>query len=226
VATAAIGDNARVTLPDDAMAQLPSLRTMPVQARGRDKLARMLEVADRLIATEGADAITTTRIATEAGISVGSVYRYLPHRGAIIEALAQYYLALLEERMDGLVESLRNVGDDVDVVGTAVDAFADFYRVHPGFRALWFGRHMTAEALELDRAHKRRMAERIRDLLVARGVGRADRRTLRVSQVIQLSTDAVMQEAFRISPDGDEALLEQLKALVRGYLAQLAQLDE
>jgi len=210
-----------VTLPDDAMAQLPSLRTVPVQARGRDKLVRMLEVADRLIATEGADAITTTRIAAEAGISVGSVYRYLPNRGAIIEALAQYYLSRLEERMDALVEATRVAGPEDDLVGPAVDAFADFYRGNPGFRALWFGRHMTAEAVELDRAHKRRMAERIRDVLVARGLGRNDRRTLRVSQAIQLATDAVIQEAFRSSANGDKALLEQLKTMVRAYLAEL-----
>lgn len=212
-----------MSVPGDAMAQLASLRTMPVQARGRDKLARMLEVADRLIATEGADAITTTRIAAEAGISVGSVYRYLPHRGAIIEALAQHYLSLLEERMDALVAVVGS-GEwaEADIVGLAVDAFAEFYRVHPGFRALWFGRHMTAEALELDRAHKLRMAERIRALLVARGIGRNDKRTLRVSQAIQLATDAVMQEAFRISPNGDKALLEQLKVMIGAYLGELA----
>src|SRR3954454_11994851 len=150
-----------MSVPDDAMAQLASLRTMPVQARGRDKLVRMLEVADRLIAVEGADAITTTRIAADAGISVGSVYRYLPNRGAIIEALAQFYLGRLEERMDELVANLAGAGagagtdppDDAgDPVGPAVDAFAAFYRANPGFRALWFGRHMTAEVLELDRA--------------------------------------------------------------------------
>ena len=212
-----------MTVPDDAMTQLGSLRTRPVQARGRDKLARMLEVADRLIATEGADAVTTTRIAAEAGISVGSVYRYLPNRNAIIEALAQHYLGLLEEEMDALVAAVGpDEEDEPDLVGRAVDAFAAFYRAHPGFRALWFGRHMTAEALELDRAHKLRMAERIRALLVARGLGRDDRRTLRISQTIQLSTDAVIQEAFRTSPKGDKALLEQLKAMLRGYLAELA----
>jgi AcrR family transcriptional regulator len=206
---------------DDPMSQLASLRTMPVQARGRDKLARMLAAADALIATEGADAITTTRIAAEAGISVGSVYRYLPHRGAIIEALAQYYLGLLEEQMEALAADAEGRPDD-DVVSAAIDSFAAFYRDHPGFRALWFGRHMTAEALELDRAHKLRMAKRIRALLVARGLGRNDKRTLRISQVIQLSTDAVMQEAFRSSAKGDKALLEQLKLMVRGYLTVLS----
>ena len=206
---------------DDAMAQLASLRTMPVQARGRDKLARMLAAADRLMATEGADAITTTRIAAEAGISVGTVYRYLPHRGAIIEALAQHYLGLLEQRMDSRVADAV-VRPEADLVSYAIDAFAAFYRDHPGFRALWFGRHMTEEALELDRAHKLRMAERIRALLIARGLGRKDKRTLRISQVIQLSTDAVMQEAFRSNPKGERALLEQVKLMVRGYLAELS----
>ena len=211
-----------MSVPDDAMAQLAGLRTRPVQARGRDKLARVLEVADHLIATEGADAITTTRVAAEAGISVGSVYRYLPHRGAIIEALAQYYLGLLEQQMDALVVLVRSADwAERDVVGDAVDAFADFYRTHPGFRALWFGRHITAEVLELDRAHKLRMAERIRTVLAGRGLGRNDRRTLRLAQVIHLSTDAVMQEAFRADPAGDRALLDQLKVMLRAYVADL-----
>src|SRR5438128_1429102 len=94
----------RVTVDAD----MASLRTVPQQARGRDKLSRMLEAADRLMAAEGADAITTTRIAAEAGISVGTVYRYLPHRGAIIEALAIHYLAVLEAQIDALIENLRS----------------------------------------------------------------------------------------------------------------------
>src|SRR5436305_6868529 len=43
------------------MAARASLRTVPSQARGKDKLARALDAADHLMATEGADAITTTR---------------------------------------------------------------------------------------------------------------------------------------------------------------------
>ncbi|MGF7238567.1 MAG: TetR family transcriptional regulator [Frankia sp.] len=213
-----------MTVPDDAaMAQIASLRTMPQQARGKDKLARMIDAADRIMASEGADAITTTRIATEAGISVGSVYRYLPHRGAIIETLAQHYLGLLEDQLELLIAGLESGSwGQVDLVGEAVDAFAEFYRAHPGFRALWFGRHLTAETQELDRAHKLTMATRLKTVLVAREIGRDDPWTLRVSQVIQLSTDAVIQEAFRADPNGDDALLDQLKTMIRGYLAELA----
>jgi AcrR family transcriptional regulator len=207
---------------DGAMSQIASLRTVPRQARGKHKLTLMIHAADAIMASEGADAITTTRVAREAGISVGSVYRYLPHRGAIIEALAHHYLALLEDRMESLVAAVESGSwEQVDPVGAAVDVFAGFYRANPGFRALWFGRHLTAETRDLDRAHKLTMATRLRTVLVAQGVGREDTATLRVGQVIQLSTDAVMQEAFRADPNGDEDLLDQLKTMVRAYLAEL-----
>jgi AcrR family transcriptional regulator len=204
------------------MAQVASLRTVPQQARGRDKLARMLAAADLIMATEGADAITTTRIAADAGISVGSVYHYLPHRGAIIEALAAHYLGLLEDQMDRLVAMLRTQqAPRADLVGDAVDVFAEFYREHPGFRALWFGRHLTAETRELDHAHKQRMALGIRSVLVAQGIGRNDKKTLRISLAVQLATDALLQEAFRASPNGNTALLNELKTMIASYLAAL-----
>ena len=199
-----------------------ALRVVPRQARGRAKVARVLEAADRIVASEGAEAITTVRVAAEAGVSIGSLYRYLPHREAIIDSLAQHYLALLEERMDQLVEQASLLADDLDFVDTGVDAFADFYRRHPGFRALWFSRHLTEQTRELDRTHKLAMAHRLRALLVASGLGRNDKATLRISQTVQLTADALIQEAFRTDPRGDRALLQQLKILLRSYLDAVA----
>lgn len=196
-----------------------TLRVAPKQARGKEKIARVLAAADQLAAAEGADAITTIRVAAEARISVGSLYRYLPNREAIIESLARHYLGLLEAQMDALV-SAQPAGDQV---GAAIDAFADFYRTHPGFRALWFSRHLTEETRALDRTHKSVMAHRIRDMFAAQGFGGTDDTDLlQVARAVQLSTDALIQEAFRINPDGDRALLDQAKIMTRSYLAALA----
>ena len=46
----------------------------------------VLDAADKVLAAEGADAFTTTRIAVVAGIPVGSVYHYFPDKAAIVEA--------------------------------------------------------------------------------------------------------------------------------------------
>ena len=59
------------------------------------------------MATEGAEALTMIRVAAESGVSVGSLYRYLPNREVIIESLARHYLGLLEAEMDTLVERVR-----------------------------------------------------------------------------------------------------------------------
>jgi DNA polymerase len=64
---------------------------VPTQARSRERLRRVLDAADELLATEGADTFTTNRIAAVAGIPVGSVYRYFPDKEAIVEALATRY---------------------------------------------------------------------------------------------------------------------------------------
>jgi AcrR family transcriptional regulator len=211
---------ARKTPPAGAPSAGPALRVVPQQARGKDKIARVLAAADQIMATEGADAITMIRLAAESGVSVGSLYRYLPNRETVIESLARHYLGLLEQQMDSMIEAVRLDPVD-DLVDAGVEIFAEFYRSHPGFRALWFSRHLTEETRELDRAHKLVMAQRLRDLLVAQNIRQGNEITLQIGQTIQLTTDAILQEAFRTNPSGDPSLLAQLKVMIRSYLAVL-----
>src|SRR3954468_21993062 len=128
----------------EAAAEIPRLRRVPRQARSRARLQRMLDAADALLATEGAAALTTTRVAEAAGVSVGSLYQYLPDKGAIVEALARRYLAEFEEVMDKVVERAASESWD-DPVGVLIDTFAEHYRRRPGYRALWFGRNLGEE---------------------------------------------------------------------------------
>lgn len=48
---------------------------------------RILQAAVRVLGDEGALGFTTTRVADEAGISVGSLYQYFPNKHAIVSAL-------------------------------------------------------------------------------------------------------------------------------------------
>ncbi|WP_372662739.1 TetR/AcrR family transcriptional regulator [Amycolatopsis kentuckyensis] len=193
---------------------------VPRQARAREKLARVLEAADRLLAEEGVEALTTTRVAAAAGVSVGTLYQYLPDRDAITEALADGYLARLEDLMTAFTDqAARETWGDP--VGLLVDAFAALYRAEPGFRALWLGRGLTAATREADIAHKRVMAAGVHRVLVAQGRLRDDEAAATACRTAFLAADAVIQEAFRADPDGAAALLDQLKAMLRAYLERL-----
>ena len=205
---------------DRGPAETP-LRRTPRQARSRQKLALVLEAADRLLATEGAEALTTTRVAAEAGVSVGALYQYLPDRDAIVDTLADQYLTRLEALMDSFAERAARESWP-DPVAVLVDAFAGLYRSEPGLRALWFGRHLTERTREADRVHKQAMAAGVHRILVAQGLLGDDAGAAVACRTAFLAADAVIQEAFRAEAGGAADLLDHLKTMLRAYLDGLA----
>ncbi|MGW1274458.1 TetR family transcriptional regulator [Streptomyces sp. NPDC002491] len=196
------------------------LRRTPRQARSRARLALMLEAAERILVAEGVEALTTTRVAAEAKVSVGSLYQYLPDRNAIIDALATGYFARLEGVMDDLVRAAAQERWD-DPVGVLIDTYAEVYRTEHGFRALWFGSGLTERTRAADREHKGRMADGIRRVLRALGVTGDDESLARAGHTAILAADALAQEAFRRAPEGDALLLDEAKTMLRAYLTAI-----
>jgi AcrR family transcriptional regulator len=198
----------------------PSLRRVPQQARSRALIQRVLDAAEALLAREDADALTTTRIATDAGIAVGSLYQYFPDKGAIVDALARRYLDEFERMMEQQAE--RAVAERWDdLPGRLIDAFADRYRSEPGYRALWFGRDFTPELREADRLNKRALAERVRRMVVDTGLAPDSDRLGNMCRAAVLIADALLQEAFRGNPGGHPALLDEAKRILRLYFADV-----
>ena len=194
------------------------LRRIPQQARSRERLLQGLAAADRILVSEGPARLTTTRVAAEAGVSVASLYQYLPDRDAIIETLAETYLHRLETRMRLLLE-LSGRRTWSDPVGILFDTFVDAYRVEDGFRALWFSRSLTEATQAVDREHKLRMTRMLRSILTAQGIADSPRLEV-VTRAAHLVADTMLQEAFRSDPDGDAALIDEAKTILRGYLRE------
>jgi AcrR family transcriptional regulator len=59
-------------------------RKAPKQARSNELVAAVLEAAVQVLAAEGAQRFTTSRVAEKAGVSVGSLYQYFPNKAAIL----------------------------------------------------------------------------------------------------------------------------------------------
>lgn len=68
-------------------------RRRPAQARSRDTVQAILEAAAQIFERHGYAAGTTNRIATRAGVSVGSLYQYFPNKDAILVALTDALIA-------------------------------------------------------------------------------------------------------------------------------------
>ena len=132
------------------MAERPSLsissRKQPKQARAVELISAILEAAVQVLASEGAQRFTTTRVAEKAGVSVGSLYQYFPNKAALLFRLQSdewqqtggLLRTILEdnkrpplERLRRLVHAfIRSECDEAAVRGALHDA-APLYRDAP-----------------------------------------------------------------------------------------------
>lgn len=196
---------------------LPTMhtRTAPQQQRSRDKYRRVLDATAELLEELPYEAVGTKLIASRAGVSVGSLYRFFVDKQAIIDALAQHWLDRLVEVMD---EELKNLPDDpADLVDRLVDGYARFWRAEPGFRKVWFG---TLFRLEPGAGHHNDMQLNDRLYAVLTGYyGLLDDASLRhrLGVVVDV-TEHLLNLAFKDDPEGDPAVLAELKLLLTRYL--------
>lgn len=196
------------------------LRRHPQQARSRERVQRLLEAADHVLATEGYTALTVRRLADEADVPVGTIYQFFADKAGVVDALARRYIGEFDGMIELLVADAESQRWD-DVVGTVIDAAIDIYRSRPGYLALWIGRHLSPELQQADEMNNAAIAAGLRRILVAQ-YGLADDEWLaRKCQVAVQTTDALLQLAFRLDPKGDDAILEEARRLQRLYLTDV-----
>ncbi len=194
-----------------------ALRREPQQARSRALLAGLLDAAETLLVREGPGALTTTRIAEQAGVSVGSLYRWFPDKAAIVDALTQRYLVEFEATIDELAAAAPTARWD-DPAGMLLDVFAHRGVSQPGYRALWLGRQFSEELQAADRANKEVLADGVRRILVGRGMLADSEGAATACRAGVLAADALLHEAFRLDAEGDPELMAEAKELLRAYL--------
>ena len=67
-------------------------RKRPRQARAAATLDAIFEATIQVLVTDGPRRLTTTRVAERAGVSVGTLYQYVPHKQALFYAVNERYL--------------------------------------------------------------------------------------------------------------------------------------
>src|SRR5271169_5813388 len=67
-------------------------RKSPVQARSTVTVEAIYEATIQVLLSQGAERLTTTRVAERAGVSVGTLYQYYPNKQALLYAVMQRHL--------------------------------------------------------------------------------------------------------------------------------------
>jgi AcrR family transcriptional regulator len=193
------------------------LRRIPQQERSRAKLRRLLDAADKVLAGEGAAALNTVRIAGVAGVSVASLYRYLPDKHAIIEALAERYWQELAD----LVESVAATDEQeplADPIAAVLEALASGFRARPGFLAMWYSELRTERVRDVTRVTRRHVAASLTRIIATHWPATAAEQRSATAEACVLIGDGMLREAFRIDRSGDPRVLAEAGYALQGYL--------
>ncbi|MET7292811.1 TetR/AcrR family transcriptional regulator [Streptomyces griseoloalbus] len=198
--------------------QATSLRRAPVQRRSAERLARILDACAELLDEVGYDDLSTRAVAQRAGVPIGSVYRFFGNKRQMADALAQRNLERFSERVTARLEVTGDRGwrHAMDVV---LDEYLDMKRTAPGFSLVDFGNQIPVGARGAEPNH--RVADRLTDLLSLH-LGRDTDDDLRRTFLIAVETaDALVHLAFRMTPEGDEKVIGELREMLRAYLARV-----
>ncbi|WP_416984234.1 TetR family transcriptional regulator [Streptomyces sp. T028] len=198
--------------------QATSLRRAPVQRRSAERLTRILDACADLLDEVGYDALSTRAVAQRAGVPIGSVYRFFGNKRQMADALAQRNLERWSERVTERLTGAPH-GDWRAAMDAVLDEYLAMKRTAPGFSLVDFGNQIPVGARQAEPNH--RVADRLTDLLSAY-LDRTPDDDLRRTFLIAVETaDTLVQLAFRVDPEGDEKVIEEMRELLRAYLGRV-----
>ncbi|MFF4212319.1 TetR family transcriptional regulator [Streptomyces sp. NPDC001796] len=198
--------------------QATSLRRAPVQRRSAERLTRILDACADLLDEVGYDALSTRAVALRAGVPIGSVYRFFGNKRAMVDALAERNLERYTERVTHRLAEAKGEGGWRAAMDAMLDEYLDMKRTAPGFSLVDFGNQIPVGARYAEPNH--RVADRLTELLSAY-LGREPDEALRRTLLIAVETaDTLVHLAFRVSPEGDEEIIAEMRELLRAYLGR------
>ena len=129
------------------------MRRKPRQARSKERVNRILDVAEQMFIEDGYEVTTTNAIATRAQVPIGTLYQFFSDKTAILYALAERYSDLFHQQFEAI-----DHGNSVSLplpeyVEQIVDTSVQFFQDYPGYHAIFMQVQGTvAEIEQLDRA--------------------------------------------------------------------------
>lgn len=116
-------------------------RKTPRQQRSEFTFGAILDAAARLFQEHGYAGTTTNKIAELAGVSIGTLYHYVPDKDALLYALAERHIRHSAETLSAVARRLRTEQPPLEeTVRHLIVAMAELHRRQPEMHRLLFDR--------------------------------------------------------------------------------------
>lgn len=194
-------------------------RKQPSQTRSKALVDALIQTTARVLLRDGWQALTTNRIARDAGVSVGSLYQYFPNKESLLLALVERIADEMTARLLDVGTALRGASVDEGISMIVRAALDVSLRDAPLYRAVLVELPRQG-ALELFERVNRRLSDALTEWLVARRDELDIADPSLTAHILVTSLDSLTDHALLFQPELLESprFERELRALVAGYL--------
>ena len=201
-------------------------RRAPVQSRSQQTVQRVLDAASSLLGQMPLEDVTTTRIAAEAELSIGALYRFFPDKQTIVDAIAvrhveQFKADLESSVMKTLEQEMADLAtfNPAQILGSVVDAYVLYLDVHPDFRAISFGRHISNATKEREASPSVGLPALLKNFMLQRlGIPNTPELDLML-RVVSEAGERLIAFAYEQPARADrDRVIAEMKRMLSGYL--------
>jgi AcrR family transcriptional regulator len=197
-----------------------SMRRTPQQARGAQRIERILDAAAEVIGEVGYEATTTVLIAARAHTAIGSLYQFFPNKEAIVAGLLERYhddLRVVYEMV--LTPDLPHLPLP-EMLDRIIDPLMEFELGRRGFMTLFVGMPTSPDLARPVKAMTDEVVGRIASIFTTRLPDLDPKLARRYSTVVIHMAKAFLGMAATPIMDRAEIIAEMKIALLR-YLSPL-----
>ncbi len=203
-----------------------SPRRAPLQLRSQQTVQRVLDAASSLLGQIPLEELTTTRIATEAGLSIGALYRFFPDKQTVVDAIAVRHVEQFKVELESIVlKSLEQQLSDLAsfnpaaLLDSVVDAYILYLDAHPDFRAISFGRHISAATKEREASPNVGLPALLKNFMLERlGIPNAPELDLMLRVVSEAGERLIAFAYEQPTRQERDRIIAQMKRMLSGYL--------
>lgn len=201
------------------MTTTPAARRAPLQARSSKTVEDILDAASSLLGRIPFDEITTSRVADEAGISVGALYRFYSDRQEIFDAIAVRELDAFRNEIEQAFSARQLIFSPRKSLARVLDAYVNFLESRPHFRELALGNHISEWTRENQSDPDTGPGGILGDLLVRKCGWKPGKRLRLKIRLAAEAGDRVIAFAYKQeSPEARREVLNELKEMLTRYL--------
>ncbi|ACK73177.1 transcriptional regulator, TetR family [Gloeothece citriformis PCC 7424] len=195
------------------------MRRKPLQNRSKERVEQILNTAEQILIKGGYKETTTRAIASECGISVGSLYQFFPDKEAIILGLAERYNQQITELFQKLHQQKTSSLPLNEYVELVIDTFKQFFTDNPGYVAMFNQiQELIPQLLKQDADLNAQLVEELANFLQQRKPELEAINVKVIAFVVVEIVGTLLWVSYEQEPSFREQLISQTKFLVLTYL--------